>query len=106
MDLGHGALKMPVEPSSRDPVPVSGNVPMDRIRVGITGLAAVILLVALATAVATSVQRGANASEAGAPVVVTGAAMPNTSDKAEPLEQLGMTPPVEKNASAAAGAPR
>jgi hypothetical protein len=65
---------------------------MQRVRVGITGLAAVVLVVTVATAIATSVRKSATESAAvsGPPPVV---ATINASDaKTEPLAQLGMTP--------------
>lgn len=94
---------------SIDPIrtePDRGREPMQRVRTGVTGLAAVVLIVALATAIGSTVQRSANASDAAAPepIVVTGEVIPNAAEKAEPLEQLGVTPPIDKNASDAAAA--
>jgi cobalamin synthase len=65
---------------------------MQRVRVGVTGLAAIILVVALATAIASSVRRSAAESAAalGPPAVVQTL---NTSDeKSEPLATLGVAP--------------
>lgn len=64
---------------------------MQRVRVGVTGLAAVLLVVALATAVATSVRkRAADSAVAGPPDVV--ATLNTTEEKTEPLAQLGVAP--------------
>jgi hypothetical protein len=66
---------------------------MQRIRVGMTGLAAVGLIVMVATAVATGVRRSAteNAAAVGPPAVV--ATVPAPVDaKTEPLAQLGVAP--------------
>ncbi len=66
---------------------------MQRIRVGMTGLAAVGLIVMVATAVATGVRRSAveSAADAGPPAVV--ATVPVAVDpKSEPLAQLGVAP--------------
>ena len=79
--------------------PHTGNKrePMERVRLGVTGLAAVLLLVLLATAIASGVRRSANATDAVLPAV---AAAPNAvAERTEPLAQLGVTPPAEdKNA--------
>ncbi len=75
---------------------------MQRVRVGITGLAAILLIVALATAIATGVRRSANATDAAAAVAPVGVNASNTIDKSEPLAQLGVTPPVEGKAPAPA----
>jgi cobalamin synthase len=65
---------------------------MQRVRVGVTGLAAIILVVALATAIASSVRRSAaeTAAESGRPAVV--ATINATDEKTEPLAQLGVAP--------------
>jgi hypothetical protein len=89
-------------------LPPSGgdvNERMQRIRVGITGLAAVVLVVTVATAIATSVRKSATESAAlsGPPPV---SATINTSDeKKEPLAQLGMTPDAKDDAKEAATPP-
>jgi hypothetical protein len=66
---------------------------MQRVRVGMTGLAAVGLIVMVATAVATGVRRSAtaNAAAAGPPAVVATVPMP-VDAKTEPLAQLGVAP--------------
>jgi hypothetical protein len=69
---------------------------MQRVRVGVTGLAAIVLVVLLATAIASSVRRTAT-DAAGAtappPVVATIATPSNSIDpNAEPLAQLGAAP--------------
>ncbi len=69
---------------------------MQRLRVGLTGLAAVLLIVILATAIASGVRRsaGENANALAVPAVVAtlppvgNAIEPNT----EPLAQLGAAP--------------
>jgi hypothetical protein len=76
----------PVKPADR----------MQRVRVGITGLAAVLLVVLLATAIASGVKRnaadGANAV-APPPLAPTVATPTNTVDpNSEPLAQLGAAP--------------
>jgi hypothetical protein len=75
----------PAEPGER----------MQRVRVGVTGLAAVVIVVAVATAVASGVRRSAEASNAVAPppVVATVPAAPNSANpNSEPLAQLGAAP--------------
>ena len=65
---------------------------MQRVRVGVTGLAAIVLVVMVATAIASSVRRNAEqtASVSGPPPVV--ATINASEDKSEPLAQLGVTP--------------
>ncbi len=70
---------------------------MQRVRVGVTGLAAVLLVVLLATAIATGVRHSAgtdgNNVLAAPTVVATSAAPSNGLDAtAEPLAQLGAAP--------------
>ncbi len=71
---------------------------MQRLRVGVTGLAAILLIVLLATAIASSVRRSATETAPGVapPPVVATVAPPNgagTVDaNAEPLAQLGAAP--------------
>lgn len=75
----------PAEPGER----------MQRVRVGVTGLAAVILVVAVATAIASGLRRSAEISNVAAPspVVATVGAAPNSTNPAtEPLAQLGAAP--------------
>ena len=67
---------------------------MRRLRVGITGLAGVLVLVLLATAIGSAIRRSAASS---ATVNTTGsvAAAANTTEgSAEPLAQLGVAPGV------------
>jgi cobalamin synthase len=70
--------------------------PMHRIRVGVTGLAAVILIVLLAAAIATSVRRTAGLSARGAtaslPIDGKSAGPKTVDPNAEPLAQLGVAP--------------
>lgn len=86
-----------VAPRTSEPhseiAPAAGRMPMDRVRTGITGLAFIVLVVALATAIASGVRRTANASDAAVPV--TADVSNNKSEKTDPLGQLGVTPPVE-----------
>lgn len=73
---------------------------MQRVRVGVTGLAAILLVVLLATAIASGVRRtAANESGVAPPPVVatvdgaTGEGATNGIDpNAEPLAQLGAAP--------------
>jgi hypothetical protein len=79
--------------------PVTGDrrEPMQRVRLGITGLAAVILLVALATAIASGIRRTANGQAAPSSAPALNDPGNVTAPRAEPLEQLGVAPPtVEK----------
>ncbi len=78
-----------------DPKPATGREPMQRIRTGVTGLAAIVLLVALATAIASGVQHSANATDAAASATPVADLSNNKAEKSEPLAQLGVTPPVE-----------
>jgi cobalamin synthase len=70
--------------------------PMQRIRVGVTGLAAVILIVLLAAAIATSVRRTVNLDVPGAtaslPAEEKSANSKSVDPNAEPLAQLGVAP--------------
>jgi len=78
---------------------------MQRVRVGVTGLAAIVLVVLLATAIASSVRRNAaNETAAVAPptLVPTIAAPSNTTgENAEPLAQLGAAPGAAPDTTAA-----
>lgn len=68
---------------------------MQRLRVGITGLAAVLIIVAVATAIGSNVRRSAEESNAVAPPPVV-ATLPPAVNAAEPvtepLAQLGAAP--------------
>ncbi len=77
-----------------DLTPAERRMPMDRVRTGITGLAFILLIVALATAIASGVRRTANASDAAPPTADI--SNTNKSEKTDPLGQLGVTPPVEQ----------
>ena len=83
---------MPMGFPGRPPTAGETRERMQRIRVGMTGLAAVGLIVMVATAVATGVRRSAteNAAAAGPPNVV--ATLPVPVAKSEPLAQLGVAP--------------
>jgi hypothetical protein len=73
---------------------------MQRMRVGLTGLAAVGLIVVIATAVATSVRKSASETAAisGPPTVVPTVSSPDkVSEKTEPLAQLGVAPDANKD---------
>ena len=87
-------LRMAIEFPERPPTVGETRERMQRVRVGLTGLAAVGLLVVVATAVATSVRnRAAQSSVAGPPNVVATLPAANASDaKTEPLAQLGVAP--------------
>ena len=81
------------EPSAVERMPPAApSERMQRLRVGITGLAAVVIIVLLAAAIATQLKRTAavnqNAGVALAPPPAANAADPN----AEPLAQLGVAP--------------
>ncbi len=68
---------------------------MQRVRVGVTGLAAIILVVVLATAIATGVRRNASAEKsATAPIAenIKIDAGNMVDPRAEPLAQLGVAP--------------
>lgn len=78
---------------------------MQRLRVGITGLAAILIIVAVATAVVSNVRRSAEESNAVAPPPVVATLPPagnETAPETEPLAQLGAAPgkaaPVEPEA--------
>ncbi len=71
---------------------------MQRIRVGLTGLAVVLLLVALATAVINRIGGGVSNSGVNAAV-----ALPPSND--EPLADLGVAPGAPPNESATAPKP-
>ncbi len=89
-----GRMALP-ERSDRLP-PVPDGERMQRVRVGVTGLAAVLLIVALATAITSGVQRTASANRAAvAQAAVVPAPPPPTNvvdQAAEPLAQLGVAP--------------
>lgn len=79
---------------------------MQRVRVGVTGLAAILLVVVVATAVASGLRQSAEPSNAtvAAPAAVTAVVAPNSADPdSEPLAQLGAAPgpTTESSASAA-----
>lgn len=63
---------------------------MQRVRVGMTGLAAVGLVVMVATAVATNVRR--SATETAAAVAAPAPVVSGVDPKTEPLAQLGVAP--------------
>lgn len=68
---------------------------MQRLRVGITGLAGVLIVVAVATAVVSNVRRSADESNAVAPPPVVATLPPAgnaTEVVTEPLAQLGAAP--------------
>lgn len=76
--------------------PTSAREPMHRVRIGITGLAAIILMVALAAAIASSVRHKDATVASPANGAAAAPAPVNASDKAnEPLVQLGVAPPGE-----------
>ena len=78
---------------------------MQRLRVGLAGLAVVVLLIALASAVMRTVTREAPVTAVGAPKadVVANMVADNTADAAgEPLAEVGVAP-VASNQSRSAG---
>ncbi len=77
--------------------PETGNQrePMQRVRLGVTGLAAVLLLVLLATAIASGVRRSAKATDAALPSPAAVPAPNAAAERTEPLAQLGVAPPAE-----------
>lgn len=83
---------------------------MQRLRVGITGLAAVLLVVLLATAIASGVRRGAvnETAVTSSPTAPSGGPTENGADlNAEPLAQLGAAPGgASDNPAADKGQPR
>jgi hypothetical protein len=84
---------MPMGFPGRPPTAGETRERMQRVRVGLTGLAAVGLIVVVATAVATSVRHRAADSVAGPPGVVATLPAANAADaKTEPLAQLGVAP--------------
>ena len=85
-----------------EPTPTMGETRerMQRVRVGMTGLAAVGLVVLVATAVATGVRRSAdeNAAAVGRPVVAVTTPAVTGDSKSEPLAQLGVAPDADADA--------
>lgn len=93
MDIESYVLLMVIEFPGRPPTAGETRERMQRVRVGLTGLAAIGLIVVVATAVATSVRHRAAESVAGPPSVVATLPTANVSDsKTEPLAQLGVAP--------------
>ncbi len=86
---------MALELPGRPPTAGETRERMQRVRVGLTGLAAVGLLVVVATAVATSVRNKAAQSMAGPPGIVATAPAAAPGAKTEPLAQLGVAPDVK-----------
>lgn len=81
---------------------------MQRVKVGITGLAIVLLLIALASAILRSVSHERPVAQPGASKadVVANIAAVNTTDPAgEPLAEIGVAPAGQGNAAAPATAP-
>lgn len=90
---------MPMGFPGRPPTAGETRERMQRVRVGLTGLAAVGLVVMIATAVATSVRNSATESAVavGAPPVVATVPTPAGDDKTEPLATLGVAPDSKDN---------
>ncbi len=70
---------------------------MQRVRVGMTGLASVLLLIALASAIFSSASHEAPVRAVGAPKAdvvanLTNETAPSASASSEPLAELGVTP--------------
>jgi len=74
---------------------------VQRVRVGLVGLAAVILLIGLAGMIFSTLRRDQSPPETGVPAT-TAAVDTNASDANDPLADLGITPstPVPENATA------
>lgn len=77
---------------------------MQRVKVGLIGLAAVLLLIALAGLVIGSATREGPVTAIGAPKpeVVANMALDNGSDAAEPLVELGIAPSANAQSPGAA----
>lgn len=80
-----------------------------RVRVGMVGLAGIMLLIGLASAIFSTVNRDAPVRAAGAarPDVVANMvdAAPSASSGSEPLAEIGVTPSTGNTATPAASAP-
>lgn len=87
---------MVAEPNASPVRPGDARERMQRVRVGLTGLAAVILIVALAAAIGNGVRRNASAERSTAPAEVAAQAQVKADNAidpdAEPLAQLGVAP--------------
>lgn len=82
-----------VEPDVSDRLPPApSSERMQRLRVGITGLAAVVLIMLLATAIASGVQRSASANQNATLTVAAPMPAKGADPKSEPLAQLGVAP--------------
>jgi hypothetical protein len=94
MPIRHYMARMANGFPGRPPTAGETRERMQRVRVGMTGLAAVGLIVMIATAVASGVRRSAteNAASAGPPAVVATMPVPAAGDKSEPLATLGVAP--------------
>ena len=80
---------------------------MQRVKVGMIGLAVVVLLIGLASAIIGSATRDRPGMALGASqAVVANMAMANQAVAAEPLAELGVAPMAGNTASAAGAAPR
>lgn len=82
----------------------SSHQTIQRVKVGMVGLAAVILLIGLASAIFSAADRGRTGG-AGAGNVAVAAKLPdNAADPAnEPLAELGVAPSADVNGAAPAG---
>ena len=78
-----------------DPLPPARHDRMQRVRVGVTGLAAVMLIVAVATAIASNVQHRADAAGPGNGSTVQ-AASSAVDPGSDPLAQTGRGPAVDR----------
>ena len=81
---------------------------MQRLRVGVTGLAAILLVVLLATAIASGVRHKAGdemATTAPPPLTATVGASNSVDANAEPLAQLGAAPGGKTDSQSAAKPP-
>lgn len=73
-----------------------------RVRVGVIGLVAVVMLIALASAILGSVTRERTITTAGGakPDTVANMALDNGADDAEPLADMGISPATENRTAA------
>lgn len=99
---------MAVDPIASAPTPVDARQRMQRVRVGVTGLAAVVLVLALATAIATGVRRTVttgNGSTAEQQISLDSKPKADNviDPDSEPLAQLGVAPVAKNDASRPAG---
>ena len=79
------------------PTPPDSGQSMQRVRVGMTGLASVLILIGLASAVFSSTSDDAANTAAGRPEAVANMMLANEASAEEPLAELGVAPTVNGN---------